>query len=169
MNIEEDFYKKIEDFYQTLPHFPDGRIDYRTADVALVVTIFVQYQTKILLLKRSDKVGTYKEKWNAISGYLDEISPLEEKILEELEEEIGVTKKDIFHLSFGEPYTLIDNDIHKQFIVYPALAKLNKKSKIRLDWEHSEYCWIEPKNITQFDLIPDLNIGLERVLRTRKS
>ena len=46
----------VKELSKTLPRFPDGRIDYSNSDVAPVVTIFVEYGNKILLLRRSDKV-----------------------------------------------------------------------------------------------------------------
>ena len=51
-----------------------------------MIICFVRYNDEILLLKRSDKVWTYKGKWNVVAGYLDEIKPLREKALEELRE-----------------------------------------------------------------------------------
>ncbi len=98
----------LEKFSKKLPHFEDGRINYSDSDEAPVVTIFVKYKEKILLLKRGDKVRTYKGKWNTIAGYLDEIKPIKEKILEELGEEIGVFKKDILNIKYGDYYQLED-------------------------------------------------------------
>ena len=85
----------LKKFSKKLPHFEDGRINYSDSNEAPVVTIFVKYKNEILLLKRSDKVRTYREKWNTIAGYLDEVKPLKEKVLEELREEIGVIEKNI--------------------------------------------------------------------------
>ena len=77
---------KIQEFADKLPKFDDGRIDYSNSDTAPVITVFVKYKDKILLLKRSNKVNNYPSKWNTVSGYLDEVKPIKNKILEELSE-----------------------------------------------------------------------------------
>ncbi len=51
--------KILQEFSEKLPKFPDGRIDYSGSDKAPVLTCFVKFGDKILLLKRSDKVRTY--------------------------------------------------------------------------------------------------------------
>jgi ADP-ribose pyrophosphatase YjhB (NUDIX family) len=36
-----------------------------------VVTVFLTHRSKILVLKRSREVGTYKGHWAGVSGYLE--------------------------------------------------------------------------------------------------
>ena len=67
---ETEILKLIKEFAEKLPKFPDGRIDYHNSDTAPVVDVFVKYQGKILILKRSNEVSNYQGKWNCISGYL---------------------------------------------------------------------------------------------------
>ncbi len=154
----------LKELDKTLPKFPDGRIDYSKSSVALVITVFIRYKDKILLLKRSDKVSTYKGKWNTVAGYLDEIKPLEEKILEELKEEIGVEKDIISSIILGDPFEFKDERIGKKWIVTPALVEL-RKPEIKLDWEHTEYRWVDPEEIRNFETVPNLDLSLKRVLR----
>ena len=97
---EEKILKIIEEFYKKLPKFKDGRIDYSNSDTAPVVTVFIKYKDKILLLKRSDKVRTYQGKWNTVAGYLDELKSTQEKAIEEIKEELGVEKNDISSIFF---------------------------------------------------------------------
>ncbi len=160
---KEDVYQTIRSFKQILPSFPDGRIDFSNADKAPVITIFVSYQKNILLLKRSSKVHAYKRKWNTVAGYLDEIKPLKEKILEELHEETGIEDNDIASYHLGEPYTFTDKTAEKTWIVHPALVRLNRQSTITLDWEHTEYRWISPQEVSTFDHVPQLTTSLARV------
>ena len=90
MNERNNIIKIIEEFSKKLPKFSDGRINYADSNKAPVITVVVKYKDKILLLKRSDNVSTYKGKWQVVAGYLDEIKPIKEKVLEELREEIKV-------------------------------------------------------------------------------
>ncbi len=152
----------VKEFAKKLPRFPDGRIDYSSSDIAPVTTVFIKYDGKILLLKRSDKVSTYHGKWNSVSGYLDEIVPIREKILEELREEVGIDEDKILSIYVGKDYEFTHNK--KTWNVYPALANLKNKPTIKLDWEHIEYKWIKPEELKNFDTVPELDRGLKIVL-----
>ena len=154
----------LKKFSKKLPHFEDGRINYSDSNEAPVVTIFVKYKNEILLLKRSDKVRTYRGKWNTIAGYLDEVKPLKEKVWEELREEIGVIEKDILNIKYGGSYKLKDKKINKIWIVHPVLVELKDKPEIVLDWEHTEYKWIKPKDLNKYDTVASLGETLNKVL-----
>jgi len=161
---EQKLQELIQHFSNTLPHLPDGRIDYTNANTAPVLTIFVTYEKKILLLKRSQQVHTYKGKWNTIAGYIDEPRPLMEKIQEELFEEIGLKSTDILSYHLEESFSFTDKDLHITWIVHPVIIKLNQSVHITLDWEHTEYAWIDPKDITKYDIVPNAQISLDAVL-----
>ncbi len=154
----------LNEFSNTLPHFPDGRINYSNSNKAPVITCFVKYKDEILLLKRSDKVSVYKGKWNTVAGYLDEPKPLAEKALEEVHEEVGITKDNVSAILLAEPYEFKDNEIQKTWIIHPILIELKNKPKIELDWEHTEYKWIKPADLKKFDIVPKLDITLRRAL-----
>ncbi len=164
MTVEEEFLKTIAYFSQTLPHFDDGRIDYTRSSVAPVLTVFVSYRDKILLLKRSDKVLHYRGKWNTVAGYLDQERPLRETVLEELAEELGIMETDIASLSYGTSYQFVDKAIQNKWIIYPVLARLMNEPVLRLDWEHTEYQWILPRELIHFDIVPNLDVSLHNVL-----
>jgi len=110
---EEKILKVIESFHKKLPKFKDGRIDYSNSDTAPVITVFVKYEDKILLSKRSDKVLTYKGKWNTVAGYLDELKPIREKVMGEIKEELGIEKNNIASIFIGESYKFKDEKINR--------------------------------------------------------
>jgi len=83
--MEQKILERVKEFAKKLPKFPDGRIDYTNSDTSLVLTVFIKYKDKILILKRSNKVGTYQGKWNTVTGYLDEPKPLIEKSKEDMD------------------------------------------------------------------------------------
>ncbi len=163
--IDKKVFEMLNEVSKKLPKLSDGRIDYSNSDVAPVVTVFVRYNNEILLLKRSNKVRTYKGKWNTVAGYIDEFKPLKEKILEELREEIGVDENDIASIKFGEPYEFFDEKIKKKWIVFPALVELRRKIDVNLDWEHVEFKWIKKDEIRKFDTVPNLIESLKRALK----
>jgi len=163
-NSEQKIQELIQHFSNTLPHFPDGRIDYTNAHTAPVLTIFVSYEKKILLLKRSQHVHTYKGKWNTIAGYIDEPRPLKEKIQAELNEEIGLKPSDILSYHLGDSFSFTDENLQITWLVHPVIIQLKNPVKIILDWEHTEYTWIDPKDITTYDLVPNAQNSLNAVL-----
>lgn len=156
MSNTPDLNETLREFSH-LPKFEDGRINYREAKKAPVITCFIKFNDKILLLKRSDKVATYKGKWNAVAGYIDENKPLSEKIMEELKEEIGIEKDNIKDIIFGKPFNLHDDKIDTTWIVHPSLAELNSLPKIKLDFEHIDLVWINPSEMGNYDTVPNLD------------
>ncbi len=164
MEKESEIERQVKELTERLPRFPDGRIDYSHSEVALVVTCFVTFQDKILLLKRSDKVRTYRGKWNTVAGYIDEPKPLREKALQELSEELGISAEDIESITFGQPFEFHDLAIKKTWRVHPVLAALKRWVEIKLDWEHDDSRWILPDEIKNFDIVPRLEDSLQKVL-----
>ena len=153
---EKSYLKPIEKFSKKLPHFHDGRINYSSSKTAPVINVVVEYKDKILLLKRSDKVNSYKGKWNTIGGYLDEIVPLKKKVEEELREELGITDLEKAKISYGESYEFHDREIGRTWIIFPVLVEFQTKPKIKIDWEHTEFKWIKHGEIGKFDCVPKI-------------
>ena len=162
---EERILKTIKEFSKKLPRFSDGRIDYSNTDLAPSLTVFVKHEDNILLLKRSDKILAYKGKWSTVAGYLDELKPIREKILEEAAEEIGLTKNDIMTIHIGRPFRFTDREINKIWLCHPCLIELKKKPNIKIDWEHTEYRWIKKEELKEFDIVPGLDKSLEEAFR----
>jgi 8-oxo-dGTP pyrophosphatase MutT (NUDIX family) len=153
----------LKELTKNLPRFENGRIDYSRSDVAVTVTCFVKHEDDILLLKRSDKVREGRGKWCAVTGYFDEIKPVYEKAIEEVEEEIGINKSCIVRIEVGKAYKLRKAG-GKLLVIYPVLVELENKPEISLDWEHTEYRWIKPDELGKFDVVPELDRVLKRVL-----
>jgi isopentenyldiphosphate isomerase len=164
---EEKILEIIKDFSKKLPKFEDGRIDYSNSDTAPVITVFIKYKDRILLLKRSEKVLSYKGKWNTVAGYLDELKPIREKVIEEIKEELGIEKNNIFSIFIGESYKFKDEKISRIWIVFPVSAELKNEPEIKLDWEHTEYKWIKPKELESFDIVSNLKESLKRLIKPR--
>jgi len=163
-NEEQKIIDLIKKLGKKFPKFPDGRIDYSSSDIAPVITVFVKFKDKILILKRSDKVSTYCGKCNTVAGYLDEPVPIFKKIIEEVSEEIGVSENLIKSYSLGKSYKFTDLNINKTWIVQPALVILKEKPDIKLDWEHLEYKWIRPEKIKKFDIVPNIDKSLKMII-----
>lgn len=155
----------VEELSKVLPKFPDGRINYSESDKAPVITVFVMHNDDLLLLKRSDNVSTYEGKWNVVAGFLDDFKPVEEKVFEELKEELDIDKTVIKDINFGKQHEVKDNDIGKIWVVQPVLVKLKEKPEVKLDWEHDECTWIKKDELNRFDVVPGLEKGFENLFR----
>lgn len=153
---EEYVAKKIEEMAKKLPKFSDGRINYRNSDYAPVVNVFIRANCKLLVLKRSSKVGNYKGKWNCVSGYLDSAGPLKQKAMEEVKEELAITIDENM-IKQGEPYEIFDEKIKKTWLVCPFLVDLKIEPEIKLDFENTEYMWIDLEELKSLDTV----IGLQ--------
>ena len=161
---EKKLFEMLQKFSKELPHFPDGRINYSGSSAAAVVTIFLQSGSETLLLKRSEKVSHYKGKWNSVAGFLDELRPLEEKVREELLEELSLPGAEISRIHLGEPYTYSDEKIGKMWHIHPVLVTVGAKPTITLDWEHTEFAWIQPTELKTFDIVPGLEKSYKNAL-----
>ena len=128
-----------------------------------VVTVFLTWGAKVLVLKRSRKVGTYKGHWAGVSGYLESADPLEQAYVE-MAEELGLGKEDVSMVRMGKPLEVFDPTRERAWRVHPFLFIVHKPHKIRLDWENVEMRWILPEEIVQLQTVPALKEALDRVI-----
>jgi 8-oxo-dGTP diphosphatase len=136
-------------------------------DKKAIVTSFLRFHGKILLLQRSSKVGTYKGRWAACSGYLETNEDPLERALTEIQEELKITNEQIILIKRGDPFEVSDNEIGIIWIVYPFLFEIKtntiKIENIQLDWEHNTFVWILPTEISNFTTVPKLKETYDRV------
>ena len=122
-----------------------------------IVTSIIKYQEKILLLKRSNKVKTMKNVWSGVSGIIenDDESPLSRAKIE-IFEEIGLAEKNI-ELLKSNPQTKIDSPQYKNHTwnIFPFMFKV-EIPEIKLNWENSEFVWIDPNDIIDYKTVPAL-------------
>jgi len=130
-----------------------------------VVTVFLLNANKILLLKRSNNVKTMKNKWAGISGYIENEDSLT-CAYREIFEETGIEKNLIQLLKKGKVISLFPFDNYIKLNIHPFLF-LSMTKIIKLNWENSEYRWINPDEIIFFDSVPKLEEVLFSVLPDR--
>lgn len=129
-----------------------------------VVTSILESEGEILLLLRSEKVGTYQGKWAGVAGFLE--NDPDTQALTEIREETGLKPErqrsaaDVTLVRKAVPILVEDKERGWKWLVHPYLFHVRDKSKIRIDWEHQETRWIDPKDIEKYDTVP----GLKEVL-----
>ena len=129
-----------------------------------IVTSFLQDDSKILLLKRSDKVKSMKGLWAGVSGIIEnnEIPINRAKI--EIWEETGIEEIQIALLkSVKEMRVSSPQYKNHEWNIFPFLFQVDNP-KIKLNWENSEYRWIDPAEITNYETVPSLENILSNLL-----
>ncbi|RLI96553.1 MAG: NUDIX pyrophosphatase [Candidatus Aenigmatarchaeota archaeon] len=132
-----------------------------------VVVCILENRGKILLVKRSSLVGTYRGKWSGICGYL-EGNPYE-TAMRELYEEAGLGIEDLKLLKRGKIIEVPDENLKVKWKVYPYFFECKSPEKIKLNWENVEYRWIDPKEISKYETVPGLKEILEMIENDNKS
>ena len=124
-----------------------------------VVTCLLEHDGKILLLKRSNLVGTYRGLWGCAAGYIEELEDPYDTAVKEIQEEAGISLDALELIWKGDPIEFSDTDAGRRYdwIVYPFLFHIRSKELVRLDWEHDEYRWISPSEVKKFDTVPGLD------------
>ena len=119
-------------------------------------------QAEILLLRRSQRVSTYRGLWATVSGYLEAESPLEQAY-REIEEEVGLGRGDVRLLAQEEPFVVPDATIDTRWTVHAFLFETLRPERLRLDWEHTESRWVRPEELPDLETVPALAEALARV------
>jgi 8-oxo-dGTP pyrophosphatase MutT (NUDIX family) len=135
-----------------------------------VVTCFLvrtgESGDEVLLLRRSDRVSTYRGLWAGVSGYLETDSPLEQAY-RELSEEVGLERDDVTLVAQAEPVTVSDESIDTRWTVHLFLFRTERPDRVRLDWEHTASSWVKPAEIGEAATVPGLAEGLRRLYERR--
>jgi len=120
-----------------------------------VVTCVMRRKGKLLILKRSQKVGTNKGKWAAVSGFIERGERPEETALKEVAEETGITTARLE----GRGEVLRVRDGANLWSIHPFLFEVGDE-EVHLDWEHTECAWVAPDELRSYDTVP----GFRKVL-----
>lgn len=118
---------------------------------------------EVLLVRRSERVRTYRGHWAAISGYLEEGATPLGQAREELREELGLDEEDAVLVRVGDPLTFTDDTIGVTWTVHPFLFHLEDGSEIHTDWEASASRWMTPAEMGALPTVPMLREALARV------
>ena len=116
-----------------------------------VVTCIVRNKGRILLLQRSNKVGSYRGRWAGVSGYVEHGEEEEAAARRELQEEIGRGKASLAKRI--EPQRFRDGEV--VWCVHAFLFDVKDRS-VRIDWEHQSLEWVVPEDVAKYQTVPGL-------------
>ncbi len=129
-----------------------------------MVTCFLESDGEILLLRRSGQVGSYQGRWAGVSGYIE--TTADEQALTEIEEETSLSEECLKLIKKGRPLVVKDDKLGVKWVVHPYLFHIKDRDKIKIDWEHKEARWIQPRDIDNFETVPKLKETLARVYKS---
>ena len=97
-----------------------------------VVTCILEHNGKILILKRSNKVLTYKGLWGGVAGYVENNENPYETAIKEIKEEAGIEKDNIKLSKEINPIIFTDIYDNKKYNwkIYPFLFLITKEAKV---------------------------------------
>jgi len=98
-----------------------------------------------------------KHLWSGVSGIIekDDAAPLD-RAKTEIFEETGINENEIELLKSSEQIKIESAQYRNhEWNIFPFLFKA-KNPKIKLNWENSDFDWIEPNQIKNYETVPEL-------------
>ncbi|HEV2317258.1 MAG TPA: NUDIX domain-containing protein [Thermoplasmata archaeon] len=125
----------------------------RVWEVRVVTSFLERTDGRILLLRRSEKVGSFRGRWAAVSGFLESDDPLDQA-LTEIREETSIAADQVRLAQRGAVLYARDGD--RVYRVHPFRFTVGDPS-VTLDWEHTESTWIRPEELARYATVPRLD------------
>ena len=124
-----------------------------------VITAVLVKSGRILLLLRSQQVGSFQGKWACVSGYIEGEEDDLDRAYTEIREETGIDRDSLVLEKRGHEIPVESGET--LWVVHPFLFRLVSDVEPVLNWENTEYRWVTPDMILSYDTVP----GLEMVFR----
>jgi 8-oxo-dGTP pyrophosphatase MutT (NUDIX family) len=129
-----------------------------------IVTSFIRDNEKLLILKRSDKVKSMKGLWAGISGIIEKNEEPLKRAKIEIFEEIGITEDLITLVKTSEEMRINSPQYENhEWEIFPFLFEA-KNPTIKLNWENSEFKWINIEELENYETVPSLQKVLLNLL-----
>jgi len=129
-----------------------------------IVTSFIRDNEKLLILKRSDKVKSMKGLWAGISGIIEKNEEPLKRAKIEIFEEVGITENMITLVSSAEEMRINSPQYENhEWEIFPFLFEA-KNPTIKLNWENSEFKWINVEELENYETVPSLQKVLFNLL-----
>jgi len=167
----------------------DGGPDASARTETHVVTVFLRNRSDVLLLERSDAVGSDGGRWGAVAGHAEgETRPEEASrerergargakrtvsdgdpdraATEAVHEETGLDpESETTLVRRGDPFDVTDRDLGKRRVVHPYLFDCDSRT-VEPDEETADFEWVSPTETLRRETVPDLWTSYDRVRPT---
>jgi 8-oxo-dGTP pyrophosphatase MutT (NUDIX family) len=101
--------------------------------------------------------------WGGVSGIIEGNEEPLNRAKIEIFEETGMDENNIVLSRTANQMQVTSQYLNHGWIIHPFLFTA-KESKIKLNWENSEYKWISPDELSNFKTVPSLDKVLARLL-----
>jgi len=126
-----------------------------------VVTAVLRNRGRILIVRRSEKVRSFRGRWSAISGHLEGREDPKARAVQEVREETGLRR--LAFRAAGAP--ILARHDETVYVVHPFLFDVASR-RVRLDWENVEHRWVRPgEELDRLQTVPRLKDVVASVLR----
>ena len=121
-----------------------------------IVTSFLSYNDKFLILKRSNQVRSMNGLWSGVSGVIEKNEEPIKRARIEIFEELGISEKHVTLIKSNNEL-IVESPQYKnhQWLIFPFLFKTDK-NEIKLNWENSEFKWIDVNQLKEFNTVPNI-------------
>lgn len=154
-------------------------------ETTYVTTVFLRNDADVLLVRRSEAVGSYSGAWGGVAGHVEDRSrqpragrthgPVaherdwsasEAAARAEIEEETGLdAEADVALVRSGDPFEVVDEQLATRWVVHPFLFDVATR-EVELNEEAAGYEWAPPTEILRRETVPDLWTSYDRVRPT---
>ncbi len=129
-----------------------------------IVTSFIKDNEKLLILKRSNKVKSMKGLWAGISGIIEKNEEPLKRAKIEIFEEVGITEDMITLVKTSEEMRINSPQYaNHEWEIFPFLFEA-KNPTIKMNWENSEFKWINVEELENYETVPSLQKVLFNLL-----
>jgi translation initiation factor 2B subunit (eIF-2B alpha/beta/delta family)/8-oxo-dGTP pyrophosphatase MutT (NUDIX family) len=130
------------------------------SDATDVVTAFLRNDGELLLLRRSDAVGTYQGQWGGVSGFAE--GDPDEQVRREIREGTQIDPATLSFVRSGRPVEVRDEDLNRTWRVHPTLFDCSTRA-VEPSEEHDAAEWVPAPELLDRETVPDLWTAYERV------
>ncbi len=115
---------------------------------------FDQNQPRLLIVQRSQRVGSYQGHWAAVSGFIEQGVTPEEQAYTEIREETTLQRDQVRLLKRGAVVEYSDIAIARHWFIHPFLVEVLVPDAIHTDWEAEQMRWIQPSELGHYKTVP---------------
>lgn len=119
---------------------------------------------RILIVQRSQRVGSYHARWAGISGFVETHVTPDEQAYTEIREETELQREQVRMLRRGAIVEYIDQAIGRHWYIHPFLFEVFTPAAIKTDWEATEMRWIDASELSNYETVPRLLEAYESAL-----
>ena len=113
-------------------------------------------EPRLLIVRRSQRVGSYNARWAGVSGFIEPGVTPDDQAYTEIREETGLQRDYVRMLKRGAVIEHADASLNRHWYIHPYLFEVLTPDVIKLDWEATEMRWIAPSELSNYETVPKL-------------